>query len=78
MVSDVTRYVPAPAQRELWARAAGRCQFDGHNRLLYSSCVTQEAVNVAQKPISMPFRKKGREDAALTRTILIDSMMSAI
>ncbi|MBL1146540.1 MAG: SAVED domain-containing protein [Pseudomonadota bacterium] len=59
MVSDVTRYVPAPAQRELWARAAGRCQFDGHNRLLYSSCVTQEAVNVAQKAHIYAFSEKG-------------------
>ena len=49
MVSEVTRYIKRDVERELWARAAGRCQFDGCNKLLYKSSVTQETVNLAQK-----------------------------
>lgn len=59
MVSEVTRHVPENAQRELWARAAGRCQFHGHNRLLYTSCVTQETVNSAQKAHIYAFSESG-------------------
>lgn len=59
MVSEVTRYVTDQVQRELWARAAGRCQFDGHNRLLYTSCVTQESVNAAQKAHIYAFSENG-------------------
>jgi hypothetical protein len=33
----------------LWGRAAGRCQFDGCNRLLFRSPVTQESVNIAER-----------------------------
>jgi hypothetical protein len=36
-------------ERELWARAAGRCQFNGCNRLLYKSSVTQESINASQR-----------------------------
>ncbi len=59
MVSEVTRYIPDNVQRELWARAAGRCQFNGHNKLLYKSCVTQETVNAAQKAHIYAFSEKG-------------------
>jgi len=59
MVSEVTRHIPDQVQRELWARAAGRCQFEGHNRLLYTSCVTQESVNAAQKAHIYAFSEKG-------------------
>jgi hypothetical protein len=59
MVSEVTRHIPDQVQRELWARAAGRCQFEGHNRLLYTSCVTQESVNAAQKAHIYAFSENG-------------------
>ena len=59
MVSEVTRHISAATQQELWVRAAGRCQFDGHNRLLYMSCVTQETVNAAQKAHIYAFSEKG-------------------
>ena len=29
MAKEVTRYIKKEVERELWARAAGRCQFDG-------------------------------------------------
>jgi hypothetical protein len=44
----VTRHINRATERELWARAAGRCQFRGCNRPLYKSPVTQELVNIAQ------------------------------
>jgi hypothetical protein len=42
---DISRSVEAM----LWGRAAGRCQFDGCNRELWKSPVTQERVNLAEK-----------------------------
>lgn len=49
MAKEVTRYVKREIERELWARAAGRCQFDGCNHLLFRSPVTQEKVNISEK-----------------------------
>jgi hypothetical protein len=46
--TEVTRYISPRAEKELWARAAGRCEFSGCNELLYKSPVTQERVNIAQ------------------------------
>ena len=59
MVKEVTRYIKPDVERELWARAAGRCQFSGCNELLYKSAVTQEAVNRAQKAHIYSFSEKG-------------------
>lgn len=59
MVNEVTRYIKRDVERELWARAAGRCQFDGCNKLLYKSSITQETVNLAQKAHIYSFSKKG-------------------
>jgi len=59
MVKEVTRYIKPSTERELWARAAGRCQFDGCNTLLYKSSVTQEPVNLAQKAHIYSFSEKG-------------------
>lgn len=59
MANDVTRYIKKEAERELWARAAGRCQFDGCNRLVYKSPVTQEQVNISEKAHIYSFSKSG-------------------
>lgn len=59
MVVEVTRHIKQPVERELWARAAGRCQFSGCNALLYKSAVTQETVNLAQKAHIYAFSEKG-------------------
>ena len=45
---EVTRYIKQKIERELWARAAGRCKFGGCNRLLYKSPVTLEQVNISE------------------------------
>ena len=49
MANEVTRYIKNEVERELWARSAGRCQFDGCNKILFKSSITQERVNIAQK-----------------------------
>jgi hypothetical protein len=48
LIQEVTRHISAAVERELWGRAAGRCEFNDCNRLLYKSPVTQERVNIAQ------------------------------
>lgn len=58
-VTEITRYIKREVERELWARAAGRCQFDGCNRLLYKSPVTQEPVNISEKAHIYSFSKDG-------------------
>ena len=59
MAKEVTRYIKKETERELWARSAGRCEFDGCNRLLYKSPVTQEQVNIAEKAHIYSFSEKG-------------------
>ncbi|MGH2530930.1 MAG: SAVED domain-containing protein [Thermomicrobiales bacterium] len=39
--------IPDQTQRELWARAAGRCEFRGCNELLYRDGLTQHRSNLA-------------------------------
>jgi hypothetical protein len=46
---EVTRDISPPIVALLWGRAAGRCEFEGCNRPLWKSSVTQESVNVAEK-----------------------------
>ena len=48
-LAKLARNVPRPVERELWARAAGRCQFSGCNRILYKSPITQERVHISEK-----------------------------
>lgn len=56
---EVTRYIKREVERELWARAAGRCQFAGCNRILYKSPVTQEPLNISEKAHIYSFSKDG-------------------
>ncbi|MCL2721309.1 MAG: SAVED domain-containing protein [Treponema sp.] len=58
-IIDVIRYVKPEVERVLWARAAGRCQFNGCNRLLYKSPITQELVNIAEKAHIYSFSENG-------------------
>lgn len=59
MAEDITRYISFDVERELWAKAAGRCQFNGCNRLLYKSPITQEPVNISEKAHIYSFSKDG-------------------
>lgn len=58
-IQDVTRYIKREVERELWARAAGRCQFYGCNRILYKSPITQERVNISEKAHIYSFSEDG-------------------
>lgn len=58
-VKEVTRYIKREVERELWARAAGRCEFQGCNNLLYKSPVTQERVNISEKAHIYSFSETG-------------------
>jgi hypothetical protein len=58
-IKEVTRYIKREVERELWARAAGRCQFEGCNMLLYKSPVTQERVNISEKAHIYSFSENG-------------------
>ncbi|MFO7559945.1 MAG: SAVED domain-containing protein [Desulfobacterales bacterium] len=59
MAKEVSRYVKREVERELWARAAGRCQFDGCNRPVFKSPVTQEQVNISEKAHIYSFSENG-------------------
>ena len=60
MVRDIpTRSIRRAVERELWGRAAGRCEFPGCNRLLYKSPVTQEPVNLSEKAHIFSFSEGG-------------------
>lgn len=56
---EVTRNIKPEIVRELWGRAAARCQFSDCNRLLYKSPVTQERVNIAQMAHIYSFSEDG-------------------
>jgi len=56
---EVTRYIGREIERELWARSAGRCQFNGCNQILYKSPVTQERVNISEKAHIYSFSEEG-------------------
>ena len=58
-VEEVTRHVKKEVERELWARSAGRCQFRGCNRILYTSPITQEKVNISEKAHIYSFSENG-------------------
>lgn len=60
MVKDIkTRNISRPNERELWGRAAGRCEFDGCSKVLYKSQVTQERVHLAEKAHIYSFSRIG-------------------
>lgn len=58
-IKEVTRKIAQGVERELWARTAGRCQFNGCNRILYKSPITQETVNISEKAHIYSFSEDG-------------------
>jgi len=58
-VKEITRAIPRSIENELWGRAAGRCEFDGCNRILYRSSVTRDRVNIAEKAHIYSFSEQG-------------------
>jgi len=59
VVKEVTRHIKKEVERILWARSAGRCQFNGCNRILYKSSTTQEKVNIAEKAHIFSISERG-------------------
>lgn len=53
------REIAPTVQCLLWGRAAGRCEFEGCNKPLWKSAVTQESVNVAEKAHIYAFSSGG-------------------
>lgn len=58
-VKKVTRSINRKVERELWARAAGRCQFQGCPELVYKSSITQQKVSVAEMAHIYSFSEDG-------------------
>jgi|SRR5271157_3331109 len=56
---EMTRHIQNAVQRMLWGKAAGRCEFNGCNKPLWKSSVTQEQVNIAQKAHIYAFSSDG-------------------
>lgn len=56
---ELTRAIKREVERELWGRAAARCEFNDCNKLLYKSPVTQESVHLAEKAHIYSFSKGG-------------------
>lgn len=54
-----SRHIKVSVERELWARAAGRCEFNDCNRILYRSPITKEPVNIAEEAHIWSFAKDG-------------------
>ncbi|MBL9032634.1 MAG: SAVED domain-containing protein [Phycisphaerae bacterium] len=59
MPREVTRHIKDSVSNRLWGLAAGRCQFDGCNRPLWRSPVTQEDVNIAERAHIWSFSDDG-------------------
>lgn len=81
-VLDVTksRTVKKATRHMLWGKAAGRCEFEGCNRLLWKHPLTQEQVNIAEAAHIYAFSDKGpRGNEAIADEILndLDNLMLA-
>lgn len=59
IAKEITRHIKREVERELWARAAGRCQFNGCNRIVFKSPITQERVNISEKAHIYSFSEDG-------------------
>lgn len=55
----LTRHLVLSTVTQLWARAAGRCQFNNCNCPLYKSPVTQEQGNISEIAHIWSFSKDG-------------------
>lgn len=67
MIKEVTRNISKDIRFELWWRAGGRCQFEGCNKPLWKSSVTQEPVNIAQVAHIYSFSDKGPRGRGIFR-----------
>ena len=54
-----SRQIKPDVEKRLWALAAGRCEFNGCNRPVFKSPVTEEYVNISEKAHIYAFSEKG-------------------
>lgn len=59
MIQEIKRSAVRKIEYQLWARAAGRCEFNGCNRPLYKSPVTEEQGNISEIAHIWSFSAKG-------------------
>lgn len=59
MPEEIKRSAVRKVEHQIWARAAGRCEFNGCNRPLYKSPVTEEQGNISEIAHIWSFAKKG-------------------
>lgn len=81
-VLDVTksRNIKEATRLLLWGKSAGRCEFDGCNRLLWKHPLTQEHVNIAEAAHIYAFSDKGpRGNEGVADEVLndLDNLMLA-
>lgn len=65
----MTRSIDPKVVRELWGRAAGRCEFNGCNRPLYKSPITQEQGNISEIAHIWSFSEKGPRGWSPSRSV---------
>lgn len=70
-------YIPVKIQNVLWARAAGRCEFEGCNELLCEDWLTGKTINGAQMAHIYPVGKSARstDDQSEELKTDIDNLM---
>jgi len=72
----LNRNINPSVEKELWAKSAGRCQFNGCNRILYKSPITQEKVNISEKAHIYSFSEDGprgwSDELASEQTLIND------
>lgn len=56
--------MPELTQRVLWAKAAGRCEFSGCNKILYHTSTTKESVNISDVAHIYAFSARGPRGSA--------------
>lgn len=74
----IARNIGRSVEAMLWGRAAGRCQFNGCNRPLWKSQVTQERVNVAEKAHIYAFSiggPRGNDGVAANRLNALENLL---
>jgi len=68
-----TRYVPLGVRVELWARAAGRCEFRGCNKLLFRDGLTKQGGNLSVVSHIVAYSPQGpRGDATRSAALCQD------
>lgn len=64
--------IPVKIQNVLWARAAGRCEFDGCNEMLSEDWLTGKTINGAQMAHILPVANSARRKKGQTEELKID------